>query len=141
MPRLISLDIGDVRIGIAATDETAFLVSPMELFTRTASIKADIRKLAAIINGLEPKSVIIGLPLNSEGEKGKQAEKVIEFSKRLKNQINANIIFWDERFSTQEAQEELIEMGASRKKRRKIIDNCAAVMILENYLNSNIGDK
>lgn len=140
MPRLISLDIGDVRIGVASTDETAFLVSPMELFTRTASIKTDVRNLAALINELKPKSVIIGLPLNSESEKGKQAEKVLEFSKRLANQISANIIFWDERFSTQEAQEELIEMGASRKKRRKVIDNCAAVMILENYMNSNIGD-
>ena len=141
MGRIVSLDIGDARIGIASTDETRLIVSPLDVFVRSASIKADVRNLAALITNLSAESVIIGLPLNAEGANGIQAEKILEFSKRLANQIISEIVYWDERFSTQEAAEELIEMGASRKKRKKVIDQCAAVLILESYLNSKLGDK
>lgn len=137
MPRIVALDVGDVHIGVAATDELAITVAPRKTVNRTASIKADIRAICEQLDNLDAEKVVVGYPLDQNGEEGPQAAKVREFYERLSRRLSIPVVLWDERFSTQEANVELLNMDLTRKQRQKVIDQMAAVIILKNYLESN----
>ena len=137
MSRIVALDVGDVRIGVAATDELGITVAPRKTIERTASIKADIRSIVELLDKLEAEKVVMGYPLNQFGEEGPQAVKTKEFYERLARRIAIPVVLWDERFSTEEAEEELLRMDLSRNQRKKVIDQMAAVNILRSYLESN----
>lgn len=134
MPRIVALDVGDRTIGIAASDELGMTANPVRTIRRGASVKADLREVEALLTELETSKVVVGIPLDAEGEEGPQAAKVKDFCERLSKRVMMPVVYWDERFSTAEAEETLIEMGASRAKRRKVIDKMAAAVILESYL-------
>lgn len=137
MPRTVALDVGDVRIGVAATDELGITVAPRKTVTRTASIKDDIRNMVDLLEQLDAEKVIVGHPLNQEGLPGPQAIKVQDFYDRLSRRMKIPMVLWDERFSTQEAEETLLEMNLTRRQREKVIDQMAAVVILKSYLEEN----
>ena len=138
MPRIVALDVGDRTIGVAASDELGITANPVRTIRRGASVKADLREVEALLLGLEASKVVVGIPLDAEGNEGPQAAKVKDFSERLAKRLRIPVIYWDERFSTAEAEESLIEMGASRARRRKVIDKMAAAVILESYLRENV---
>ena len=140
MPRIVALDVGDRTIGVAASDELGITVSPVRTIRRSASVKADLREVEALLAELEASRVIVGIPLDAEGNEGPQAAKVKDFSVRLEKRLRIPMIHWDERFSTADAEETLIELGASRAKRRKVIDQMAAAVILESYLRETTGN-
>ena len=110
----MALDVGDARVGVAASDELGITANPVATITRGRSVKADLRAVEELLGELEASLVVVGLPLTAEGEEGPQARKVREFAERLTRRIRIPVEMWDERFSTLEAQEALVEQDVSR---------------------------
>jgi putative Holliday junction resolvase len=134
MPIILGLDVGDVRIGVAISDEIGFAAHPLCTITRK-NRKTDMAAICDLINAHQVDAVVIGLPLMLSGEIGIQAEKVQKFANRLKQEARIPIHLWDERLTTVEAEDILRDAGKPRKKRRQVIDQVAAVLILDEYLN------
>ncbi len=134
MPRIVALDVGDATIGVAATDEAGITVHPVKTIRRTASVKADLRAVEELLAELEASKVIVGLPLLASGDESPQTAKVRDFHERLARRISIPCELFDESMSTVEAEELLLEADVSRAKRRSVIDQMAAVVILRGYL-------
>ena len=134
MPIILGLDVGDVRIGAAISDELGFAAHPLCTITRK-NRKTDMAAICDLINAHQVDAVVIGLPLMLSGEIGIQAEKVQKFANRLKQEARIPIHLWDERLTTVEAEDILRDAGKPRNKRRQVIDQVAAVLILDEYLN------
>lgn len=134
MPRIVALDVGDATIGVAVSDELGVTANPVCTIRRSRSLKTDLQAVEDILTKLDADKVVVGIPLTAEGEEGIQAAKVKDFSNRLAKRLKIPIDYWDESFSTAEAEDMLIKMDTSRAKRRKVIDKIAAAVILESYL-------
>lgn len=132
--RIVCLDIGDVRIGVAVSDPTATIASPVEVIRRIGW-GPDTQKIKAVCERFETDRVLSGLPLNMDGSEGFQARKVRDFCARLE-EAGLKVIFQDERLSTVSAEEALIEGGVSRSGRRQVVDKIAASVILQQWLDS-----
>lgn len=130
--RIVCLDIGDVRIGVAVSDPTRTIASPVEVIRRIGW-GPDIRKIREICDRYETKLVLSGLPLNMDGSEGFQAQKVRAFCEQLQN-AGLNVIYQDERLSTVSAEDALIEGGVSRSGRKQVVDKVAASVILQQWL-------
>jgi putative Holliday junction resolvase len=133
--RILGLDVGDVRIGMALSDETATLATGLATFERIGPRK-DIKAVAALAREHEVGEVVVGLPRTLAGDIGPQAEKVLAFTEDLKRSVRVSVVSWDERFTTSMATQALIEGGVSRKNRKGMVDRVAAVLILQSYLDS-----
>jgi putative pre-16S rRNA nuclease len=134
MSRLLGLDVGEKRVGVAICDETRTLARPLLTLNR-ASKKEDFAKLAALCREHAIEKVIVGLPKTLRGEEGPQAQRVRRYALELQAALNLPIEFWDERYSSVDAQERLA--SSSRKVRAKgDIDSAAAAIILQEYLNA-----
>jgi putative Holliday junction resolvase len=134
--RYVALDVGNIRIGIASCDELELSVTPLSVVTRQGSLKKDVATIARIVVEQLAESVVIGLPLSIDGGEGAQAVKTRGFGKALASAIAVPLIYWDESLTSVEATERLIAMGYSRDKRRKLIDQWAAKILLESYLGA-----
>ena len=132
--RLLGLDVGDVRIGVAVCDPLEFSAFPVGVIRRVGSLKRDVAAVAALATEQEADGVVVGLPLSLDGEIGPQAKKTQGFAKALANVLPMPVALWDESLSSVEAEEILIAQGVSRAKRRERIDQTAAALILESYL-------
>ena len=133
--RLIGLDVGDRRIGVAVSDPTGFLASAERVVLRK-SIEKDLRALAALIDEFEAEAVVVGLPLHLNGSEGAQAASVRRLAESLQERISVPLIYWDERLSTAGAQRLLIEAGRSPSERAARLDAAAAAVILQGYLDN-----
>jgi putative Holliday junction resolvase len=133
--RVLGLDIGDNTIGVAVSDPLGFTAQGITTVKRT-SLEKDLQELSSICAQYGVEKIIAGLPKNMNGCVGPQAEKVLEFVEHLKENLGIPVETWDERFSTLSAQRILIEGDVRRKKRKTVIDKMAAVLILQNYLDS-----
>ncbi len=133
--RAMGLDLGDKTIGIAVSDELGWTAQGVEVIRRTTQEK-DIARLQALVEQLNVDQIILGLPKNMNGTIGPSGEKCIAFAEQLKQILNLPVHLWDERLTTMAAQRTLIEADVSRKKRKQVIDKMAAVLILQNYLDS-----
>lgn len=132
--RILGLDIGDVRIGVAVSDPLGIIAQPHSV-VKCSGLKNDIAAIAKLAAETEAVLIVAGLPLNQEGKPGPQAEKVLGFIGQLRNAVNVEIVTQDERFSTAAAQRMLIEANVSRKGRKQVIDKIAAHHILQTYLD------
>ena len=132
--RLLGLDVGDVRIGVAVCDSLEIAGFPVGVVKRVGSLKRDVAAVAAVATEQEAEGVVIGLPLSLNGDVGPQAQKTQGFAKALANVLPMPVVLWDESLSSVEAEEILIAQGVSRAKRRERIDQTAAALILESYL-------
>ena len=130
--KIISLDIGDVRIGIAGAVDG--IVMPLETYTRTKSIKADVRYIAERIEAFGAELVVVGKPVNGDDET--QINKNNEFKERLERRFDIPFVMVDESWTSLEAEETLLKLDTSREKRKKLIDQIAAQKILESYLRN-----
>ena len=130
----MGLDIGDKTIGVAISDGLGITAQSLTTIERK-NMSADIDSIKKIIDGHHVEEIIIGLPKNMNGSIGSQAKKTIQFTKRLKRDVDIPVIPWDERLTTVMATKALIEGDLSRKKRKKRIDKIAAQLILQNYLD------
>lgn len=135
MSRILALDFGTKRIGIALSDPTLSLASPLPFIDATP-FKTLIEKLKLLIRDKEVVQILIGVPRNMDGSYGPSAEKALDFSLRLQELLLIPIKNIDERLSTVEAQRRLQEAGKNQKQQRSIIDSSSAVIILQSYLDS-----
>ena len=133
--RIIAFDIGDKRIGIAASDPFNTFALPGTTYFRTKSAQTDAEKLAEIVREKDAGLIVCGLPLNFDGTESVQTEKTKKFVELLRTKTQVPIVFEDERFTTVEAERVLIEGGVRRENRKQSIDSIAASYILEGYLN------
>lgn len=132
--RVMALDYGDVRIGIAMSDVTRFLASGYENYTRI-SLEKDCQHIADIIRDNNVRVVVLGLPLNMDGTEGVRVEKTKAFAEELKKFTDAKIDFLDERLTSVSAEKILISADVSRKKRKQVLDKLSATIILQDYLD------
>lgn len=133
--RIVALDIGDVRIGVAVSDSTRTIASPVEVITRVGW-GPDTRKILEICRRFDTTLVVSGLPLNMDGSEGFQAGKVRDLCRQL-TQARLTVYFQDERLTTVTAEEALLEGSLSRKERKTKVDKVAAALILEQWLKEN----
>ncbi len=134
--RTMGLDVGTQTIGIAISDELGITAQGLRTLKRK-SMEGDLRELAAIVHQFEIGKIVVGLPKNMDGTLGKQAEKVLKWMEALKDKIQIPVVTWDERLSTVGASKVLLEADLSRKKRKRVIDKVAAVLILQGYLDQS----
>lgn len=132
--RIMGLDYGDVRIGVALSDVTHLIASGLETYTRKTN-KLDIAHLAQIIAENDVNLVVFGLPLNMDGSEGIRVVKTKSFAEKLKAECNVMVDFFDERLSSVDAEELLLNAGLRRDKRKEVIDKVAATLILQCYLD------
>ena len=133
--RIVCLDIGDVRIGVAVSDPSGIIASPVEVIRRVGW-GPDVRRIKAICDRFQTDRILSGLPLNMDGSEGFQAQKVRDFCRQLEN-AGLHGIFQDERLSTVTAEEALLEGNISRQGRKSMVDKVAAAIILEQWLHEN----
>ena len=132
--RYLGLDVGDARIGVAVSDETATLATGLDTLPRVGPRK-DVKAIVDLVGRLGVGEVVVGLPKRLDGSLGTQAQKVLAFMDGLRGGLKVPIVAWDERFSTVAAEHALIEADVSRKGRKDLVDKVSAVLILQNYLD------
>lgn len=132
--RLLGLDVGSKTIGLALSDMTRAVATPLTTIKRTKFTK-DAAKLSEIIENHEIFALVIGLPLNMNGSEGPRAQSVRAFARNLSSHVSLPVAFWDERLSTAAAERTLLEADASRKRRGEVIDKMAAAIILQGALD------
>ena len=133
--RIVCLDIGDVRIGVAVSDPTGTIARPVEVIRRIGW-GPDTQKIRAICDRYQTDRILSGLPLNMDGSEGFQAQKVRSFCEQLEK-AGLRVTFQDERLSTVSAEEALIEGGISRSGRKQVVDKVAASVILQQWLQTH----
>ena len=129
----MALDYGEVRIGIAMSDLLQTIASPFETYKRKGQ-EQDIEYLTNLAKENSVLKIVVGLPLNMDGTEGERAEKTRNFGAKLQESLGIEIVYVDERLSSVEAEEMLIQSGMRREKRKEVIDKVAAAIILESYL-------
>lgn len=139
--RVLALDVGDVRIGLAVSDPFGLTAQPVESYVRAPSEAAVFDHIVAVAERYQPVTLLVGLPRNMDGSYGPQAEKIRAFAQRLadnvEGRLDCDLAFFDERLSSRAAERVLLEADMSRKKRRGVIDKLAAAVILQGYLDAN----
>lgn len=133
--RIMALDIGDRTIGVACSDEGLILASPVETIIRRGP-KADSMRVEALVRDRGVSRVLAGLPLTLRGEAGPQSAKVNDFVEVLRRRLKVPVEMVDERLSTREAERTLIAADLSRTRRKEVIDQMAAVLILQTWLDA-----
>ncbi|MDH5528201.1 MAG: Holliday junction resolvase RuvX [Nitrospirota bacterium] len=132
--RMLALDVGDRTIGVAASDELGITANPVETIRRK-SFKADLARIGELVAQRQAVRVVVGLPLMLDGSHGVQVEKVSTFIDKLRPTLPVPVVLWDERLSTVAAERALIQSGLTRKRRKQVIDQVAAVYFLQGFLN------
>jgi putative Holliday junction resolvase len=133
--RILALDVGKKRIGLAISDALGISAQGLPTFQRTR-IRDDLRLLAELAREREVALFLIGRPLHMSGEESKQSTYTAEFADRLKQATGIPIVYWDERLTSAEAARVLREGNASIEQRKAAIDKLAAVLLLESYLEA-----
>lgn len=131
--KIMSVDFGDVRTGIAVCDRTEFLASPVGMIEER-NLQECAMKVAYMAGEYDVKEIIVGLPKNMDGSEGFRADKCKEFADMIGNFTEIPVKMWDERRTTITAHNILNETNTRGKKRKEVIDQVAAVVILESYL-------
>ena len=135
--RILGLDLGDKRIGLAVSDPLRMTAQPAGMLARRGP-RADLRALAALVQERGVVQVVIGYPLLMSGEAGTRAQGAVAFAEALRAQLpGVKVELWDERLSTVEVQRTLIAADVSRRKRRLVIDSLSAVLILQGFMDRN----
>jgi len=131
--RVAALDVGDARVGIAVSDELGLLASGIGVVRRVGGVR-DLDAIGRLLEPHAPAHLVVGLPLNMDGSEGPQAAKTRRFAERVAAHLGLPLEFQDERLSSFEAEERLRAAGVASARRRALVDQTAAVVILEDYL-------
>jgi putative Holliday junction resolvase len=131
--RILALDHGTKRIGVALSDELGWTAQPLETFARKG-LQKDVAHIRALVEAHAVGQVLLGLPLRLNGEEGPAARAVREFAGCLEQALPVPVVTWDERLTTKAAEELLIAADVSRRKRRGVVDRVAAAILLQTYL-------
>jgi putative Holliday junction resolvase len=132
---LLGVDYGSVRIGLAISDAERRIASPLTTYARRDT-EEDARFYRRLIAEQEVGGLVVGLPLHNDGREGQKAREARAFGQGLKDVTGLPVIFWDERFTTVEAESFLWEAGLTHKRRRQRRDRVAAQILLQAYLDA-----
>ncbi len=135
MNRALGIDHGDARIGLAISDELGMLAHPLETI-HLKDVADPFARIAAIVTRYQIDNIILGLPRNMDGSYGPAAEKVRAFAEKLQTASGCPVKLWDERLTSVAAQRSLHEAGRKVKDSRQVIDQVAAQLILQGWLDS-----
>jgi len=138
--RLLGIDLGSKRIGIAVSDALGFAAHPVTVLHRRGG-QADLDAIAELVEEHEVGQVVLGLPLNMDDSEGAAAAGVRRFGESLQKHLGMEVHLWDERLTTWEAQEMLKQAQVKPRKRRKVVDQLAAVLILGSYMEAHRGEE
>lgn len=135
--RVMALDVGDRRIGVAISDPTGLIASPLAILHRRRE-QEDLQTIAQLVSEHSVERIVIGLPTTLRGELGPQAQRVMRFGEHLERAVAVPVVYWDERHSTVEAEEIVRARGRpGRRDKRTAVDDVAAAVILQSYLDAH----
>jgi len=132
--RTLALDVGERRIGVALSDPTGVVANALEVIERQGWA-VDLRRIRGIVQTHVVTRVVVGYPLTLAGEVGVQAQRVDRFIARLREALNVEVLPWDERLTTVQAERALLEADVRRRRRREVRDAVAAALLLQGYLD------
>ncbi|MHB8417060.1 MAG: Holliday junction resolvase RuvX [Myxococcales bacterium] len=135
MGRVLAIDLGDRRAGLALSDPLGVTAQGLPTLERRGDA-ADVETLRALCAEREVERVVVGLPRNMDGSEGPRAQKSRAFARRLHDALGLPVFLWDERLSSAEAERVLIAADVSRSKRKQVVDRMAAQLILQGYLEA-----
>ena len=138
--RILALDYGTVRVGVAVSDPLRIIAQSVGAFKNDATL---MDRLGETIAQYAPGLIVVGMPLNLKGEKGQKAMEVERFMEKLNEAFGIELVVWDERFTTKMAQQTLVDMGTRKKERRENkgrVDAMAAALILQSFMDQTIAD-
>ncbi|PWL43234.1 MAG: Holliday junction resolvase RuvX [Clostridiales bacterium] len=138
--KIMAVDYGDARTGLAACDRTEFLASPIGVI-QEYNFENTVKKVSYAVEEYAVQMVVVGHPLNMDGTAGERAEKCALFAEKLKALVDVPVVLWDERSTTVSAHQVLNETNTRGKKRKEVVDAVAATIILESYLNYRRNNK
>jgi len=134
MSRIVGIDFGSKRIGIAISDKRKKIAFPVGIIKREQN-SYGLNKLKKMLEGMELDSFVVGLPLRTNGSRGKEVEAVEAYSRSLKDFFSKEVILWDERYTTTVAEQSLDPGGKKGRENKKIVDCIAAQLILQSFLD------
>ncbi|MBI1899439.1 MAG: Holliday junction resolvase RuvX [Acidobacteria bacterium] len=138
--RILALDVGKRRIGMAVSDELGITAQGLKTLERTR-LRDDLARIGQVAADSGAGLVLVGHPLHMSGAEGRQAEYVREFARRLAEHLEVPVRLWDERLTSVQANRMLRESGISIEKRSQAVDRVAAVLLLESYLDALAWDR
>jgi len=141
MGRILAIDWGERRIGVALSDESRTIAAPHTVIHRGASLDKDLARIADMVIQEEVDLVVLGMPVRLDGTMGPEADGVAEVAGKLGDRIEVPVETWDERFSTVAAERTLIGGDVSRKRRKNLVDQVAAALFLQSYMDWDIRRK
>lgn len=133
--RYLGLDVGNRRIGVAVSDELGLIAQPVLTLVRTGRRRDDLRSLARLCRRFGVAGIVVGNPLRLSGEPGPQAARTHDFAAELGSLTGLPIHLWDERLTTHQAHQVLYEAGHPRQAHRRVVDQVAAALILQSFLD------
>ena len=134
--RLLALDWGEIRIGLAASDETQLLASPLQTVTRRAGKRYPMPALLDLVTRNDIVGLLVGLPLTPEGEEGDSAREARAMGELVAGRAGLPVEYWDERMTTARALRSIQEQGGSTRGRKEDVDALAAAVLLQGYLDA-----
>jgi putative Holliday junction resolvase len=140
-PRYLGLDVGNRRIGVAVSDELGLTAQPVMTLERRNNRRDDFRSLARLARRFGVAGIVVGNPLHLSGEASPQAAKTQKFAAELGTLTGLPIHLWDERLTTREAHQILYEAGHARQTHRRVVDQVAATLILQTFLEQGTGER
>lgn len=135
MTRLLGVDFGTVRVGLAITDSDRKIASPLATYTRRSKA-LDAAFFEQLVQEEDVAGIVVGLPMHCDGREGQKAAEARAYGKWLHETTNRTVVFWDERFTTVEAEGLLMEAGLTSKRRKSRRDRVAAQILLQGYLEA-----
>ena len=133
--RILGLDVGERRIGVALSDPLGLTAQRLTVLTRQ-NATADLEAIRGFVEQHGVGIIVVGLPLTMRGERGVQARRIEAFVQRLRHRVPVPVQYIDERLTTVQGERALIDMGSSRRRRKQLIDQVAAQLILQQFLDS-----
>lgn len=134
MGRIVSIDYGQARIGIAISDERKIIATSLGAIRAEKTAAGNVQSILKALSSYSIETMLIGMPLHMNGKKGLLADEVQHLLSELQKHVSFPVIAWDERLSTVQAERALREANLTRKKRAKVVDGVAAVILLQSYL-------
>ena len=132
--RILALDVGSKRIGLAVSDPLGITAQGLEVLIRK-NPQADLERLVEVARQWGVQQIVVGLPRHMDGRLGSAAPQILELVEVLQKTLGVEVVTWEERLTTVEAERVLIQADVSRRRRRQVVDQLAAVLILQNYLD------
>ena len=135
MARILAVDYGEKRIGLAVSDELGITASPLTTLMHRSD-EETVRHIAQLASKLKVAQIVIGLPRRTDEREGEMERRVKAFAEKLRQAVSVPIVLFDERFTTRIAEQVLLEADLSRRKRKQVRDRLSAVILLLSYLDS-----